>query len=160
MFRVGDKIVYPLHGAGIIDAVETKEILGEEKIYFILKMPIGNMKISIPQNNINKMNIREVIPKEEGDEVLKILNGPSSEINQNWNQRYRENQEILKTGDIFKIAEIVRDLSAFDEHKGLSTTEKKLLNQAKRIVISELVLADSISSEDAEKLLNEACGMW
>ncbi|MCI5839042.1 MAG: CarD family transcriptional regulator [Peptoniphilaceae bacterium] len=159
MFRVGDKIVYPLHGAGIIDAVETKEILGEEKIYFILKMPIGNMKISIPQNNINKMNIREVIPKEEGDEVLKILNGPSSEINQNWNQRYRENQEILKTGDIFKIAEIVRDLSAFDEHKGLSTTEKKLLNQAKRIVISELVLADSISSEDAEKLLNEACGM-
>lgn len=159
MFRVGDKIVYPLHGAGIIDAVETKEILGEEKIYFILKMPIGNMKISIPQNNIDKMNIREVIPKEEGDEVLKILNGPSSDINQNWNQRYRENQEILKTGDIFKIAEIVRDLSAFDEHKGLSTTEKKLLNQAKRIVISELVLADSISSEDAEKLLNEACGM-
>ena len=124
MFKIGDKIVYPMHGAGIIDSVETKEFLGEEKEYFILKMPIGNMDISIPKVNINKMNIRDVISKKEGEEILAILEENPKELNSNWNLRYRENQEILKTGDIFKIANMVRDLVALDEDKGLSTTEK------------------------------------
>ena len=124
MFKIGDKIVYPMHGAGIIDSVETKEFLGEEKEYFILKMPIGNMDISIPKANINKMNIRDVISKKEGEEILAILEQAPKDLNSNWNLRYRENQEILKTGDIFKIANMVRDLVALDDDKGLSTTEK------------------------------------
>lgn len=159
MFKIGDKIVYPMHGAGVIDSVEIKEFLGEEKEYFILKMPIGNMDISIPKSNINNMNIRDVISKEEGEEVLAILDGDPCEMNSNWNLRYRENQEILKTGDIFKIANMVRDLVALDDSKGLSTTEKKLLNRARRIMASELVMAGSLDRKEAEKMIDESTGL-
>lgn len=159
MFKIGDKIVYPMHGAGIIDSVETKEFLGEEKEYFILKMPIGNMDISIPKANINKMNIRDVISKKEGEEILAILEQDPKDLNSNWNLRYRENQEILKTGDIFKIANMVRDLVALDDDKGLSTTEKKLLNRARRIVASELVMSGSLERDEAEKMIDESIGL-
>ena len=159
MFKIGDKIVYPMHGAGIIDSVEIKEFLGEEKEYFILKMPIGNMDISIPKSNINKMNIRDVISKEEGEKILKILEEDPEDLNNNWNLRYRENQEILKTGDIFKIANMVRDLVALDYDKGLSTTEKKLLNRARRIMASELVMSGSLEKDDAEKMIDESIGL-
>ncbi|MDU1315864.1 MAG: CarD family transcriptional regulator [Anaerococcus hydrogenalis] len=159
MFKIGDKIVYPMHGAGIIDSVEIKEFLGEEKEYFILKMPIGNMDISIPKSNINKMNIRDVISKEEGEKILKILEEDPEDLNNNWNLRYRENQEILKTGDIFKIANMVRDLVALDDDKGLSTTEKKLLNRARRIMASELVMSGSLEKDDAEKMIDESIGL-
>ncbi len=159
MFKIGDKIVYPMHGAGIIDSVETKEFLGEEKEYFILKMPIGNMDISIPKVNINKMNIRDVISKKEGEEILAILEENPKGLNSNWNLRYRENQEILKTGDIFKIANMVRDLVALDEDKGLSTTEKKLLNRARRIMASELVMSGSLEKDQAEKMIDESIGL-
>ena len=159
MFKIGDKIVYPMHGAGIIDSVETKEFLGEEKEYFILKMPIGNMDISIPKANINKMNIRDVISKKEGDEILAILEQDPKDLNSNWNLRYRENQEILKTGDIFKIANMVRDLVALDDDKGLSTTEKKLLNRARRIMASELVMSGSLERDEAEKMIDESIGL-
>ena len=159
MFKIGDKIVYPMHGAGIIDSVEIKEFLGKEKEYFILKMPIGNMDISIPKSNINKMNIRDVISKEEGEKILKILEEDPEDLNNNWNLRYRENQEILKTGDIFKIANMVRDLVALDDDKGLSTTEKKLLNRARRIMASELVMSGSLEKDDAEKMIDESIGL-
>ena len=159
MFKIGDKIVYPMHGAGIIDSVETKEFLGEEKEYFILKMPIGNMDISIPKANINKMNIRDVISKNEGEEILAILEQDPKDLNSNWNLRYRENQEILKTGDIFKIANMVRDLVALDDDKGLSTTEKKLLNRARRIMASELVMSGSLERDEAEKMIDESIGL-
>ena len=159
MFKIGDKIVYPMHGAGIIDSVETKEFLGEEKEYFILKMPIGNMDISIPKANINKMNIRDVISKKEGEEILAILEQAPKDLNSNWNLRYRENQEILKTGDIFKIAVMVRDLVALDDDKGLSTTEKKLLNRARRIMASELVMSGSLERDEAEKMIDESIGL-
>ncbi|MBS4889280.1 MULTISPECIES: CarD family transcriptional regulator [Anaerococcus] len=159
MFKIGDKIVYPMHGAGIIDSVETKEFLGEEKEYFILKMPIGNMDISIPKANINKMNIRDVISKKEGEEILAILEQDPKDLNSNWNLRYRENQEILKTGDIFKIANMVRDLVALDDDKGLSTTEKKLLNRARRIMASELVMSGSLERDEAEKMIDESIGL-
>ena len=159
MFKIGDKIVYPMHGAGIIDSVEIKEFLGEEKEYFILKMPIGNMDISIPKSNINKMNIRDVISKEEGEKILKILEEDPEDLNNNWNLRYKENQEILKTGDIFKIANMVRDLVALDDDKGLSTTEKKLLNRARRIMASELVMSGSLEKDQAEKMIDESIGL-
>ena len=159
MFKIGDKIVYPMQGAGIIDSVETKEFLGEEKEYFILKMPIGNMDISIPKANINKMNIRDVISKKEGEEILAILEQDPKDLNSNWNLRYRENQEILKTGDIFKIANMVRDLVALDDDKGLSTTEKKLLNRARRIMASELVMSGSLERDEAEKMIDESIGL-
>ena len=159
MFKIGDKIVYPMHGAGTIDSIEKKEFLGEVKDYFILKMPIGDMDISIPTNKINEMNIRDVITKEEGDEVLKILDDDPSDMSNNRTVRYRQNQEILKTGDIFEIAKMVRNLAILDNDKGLSTTEKKLLNRSRRILASELVMAGSLKKEEAEAMIDESIGL-
>ncbi|WP_282928850.1 CarD family transcriptional regulator [Anaerococcus sp. Marseille-Q7828] len=159
MFKIGDKIVYPNHGAGVIDSIEKKEFLGEEKEYFILKMPIGSMDISIPISNIDKMNVRDVIDKESGDEVLRILDDDPTPMPDNWNVRYRENQEVIKTGDIYKIAEMVRNLAILDKEKGLSTTEKKLLNRARRIMASELVMAGSLEKEKAEEMIDESIGL-
>lgn len=159
MFEIGDKIVYPMHGAGVIDSIEKREFLGEEKDYFILKMPIGELDISVPTSNIDSMNIREVISKEEGEEVLEILEGDTTKMHNNWNVRYRRNQEILRTGDIFEIAQMVRNLSVLDEEKGLSTTEKKLLNRSRRIMASELVMSGALSHEEAEKMIDESIGL-
>ncbi|MCI7238264.1 MAG: CarD family transcriptional regulator [Anaerococcus sp.] len=159
MFKIGDKIVYPMHGAGTIDAIEKKEFLGEEKEYYILKMPIGDMDISIPTSKINDMHIREVISKEEGDKVLAILDDEPSKMSNNWTARYRQNQEILKQGDIYEIAEMVRNLALLDKKKGLSTTEKKLLNRARRILASELVMAGSLKKEEAEEIIDESIGL-
>ena len=159
MFKIGDKIVYPMHGAGTIDSIEKKEFLGEVKDYFILKMPIGDMDISIPTSKINEMNIREVITKEEGDKVLKILDDDPSDMRNNWTVRYRQNQEILKTGDVFEIAKMVRNLAILDNDKGLSTTEKKLLNRSRRILASELVMAGSLKKEEAEAMIDESIGL-
>ncbi len=159
MFKIGDKIVYPMHGAGTIDSIEKKEFLGEVKDYFILKMPIGDMDISIPTSKINDMNIRDVITKEEGDEVLKILDEDPSDMSENWTTRYRQNQEILKTGDVYEIARMVRNLAILDKDKGLSTTEKKLLNRSRRILASELVMAGSLDKEEAEAMIDESIGL-
>nr|WP_072536527.1 CarD family transcriptional regulator [Anaerococcus mediterraneensis] len=159
MFKVGDKIVYPMHGAGIIDAIEKIDFMGEEKEYYILKMPIGDMDISIPSDKMGEMNIREIISVEEGRQVLEILDDKPTEMNSNWTKRYRDNQEILKTGDVFEIAKMVRNLSLLDSDKGLSTTEKKLLNRARRILASELVMAGSLDKEEAEKMIDESIGL-
>ena len=130
--------------------------MGEVKDYFILKMPIGDMDISIPTSKINDMNIRDVITKEEGDEVLKILDEDPSDMSENWTTRYRQNQEILKTGDVYEIARMVRNLAILDKDKGLSTTEKKLLNRSRRILASELVMAGSLDKEEAEAMIDES----
>lgn len=159
MFKIGDKVVYPMHGAGTIVSVEKKDFLGEKKEYYILEMPIGNMKISIPKSNIDGMHVRDVISKEEGQKVLEILDQDPEEMTSNWNTRYRENQEILKTGDIFKIAEMVRDLTYIDTQKGLSTTEKKLLNRSRRIMASELVMSEALEKETAEEMIDESMGL-
>ena len=159
MFKVGDKIVYPLHGAGVIDSIEKMTFMGEEKEYFILKMPIGDMDISIPAEKIGEMNIRGIISKEEGKEVLQILDDKPTEMNTNWTKRYRDNQDILKTGDVFEIAKMVRNLAILDNDKGLSTTEKKLLNRARRILASELVMVGSLDKEEAEKMIDESIGL-
>ena len=122
-------------------------------------MPIGDMDISIPTSKINEMNIREVITKEEGDKVLKILDDDPSDMSNNWTVRYRQNQEILKTGDVFEIAKMVRNLAILDNDKGLSTTEKKLLNRSRRILASELVMAGSLKKEEAEAMIDESIGL-
>jgi len=159
MFKVGDKIVYPMHGAGVIDAIEKIDFMGEEKEYYILKMPIGEMDITIPADNMKEANIRFIITKEEGHQVLEILDDKPTEMNSNWTKRYRDNQDILKTGDIFEIAKMVRNLAILDSDKGLSTTEKKLLNRARRILASELVMAGSLDKEEAEKMIDESIGL-
>lgn len=141
MFEIGDKIVYPMHGAGIIEAIEEKEILGEKRNYYVLRMPIGEMKVMVPINNADVVGIRPVIDSEEVGQVFRVLQAEDSPMSTNWNRRYRHNMEKIKTGNIFELAEVVRNLSVRDKEKGLSTGEKKMLDNARQILLSELVLA-------------------
>lgn len=151
MYKIGDKIVYAIHGAGTIVDIQEIDILGNVENYFILKLPINDIQVSIPESELGTSKIRPVISKEEGEEVLKILKEDKTAMSDNWGKRYRENLEQLKTGDIFETAEIVRNLTLLNEEKTLSASEKKMLNNAKRIMVSELLIAETISKEEAEK---------
>jgi len=154
LFNVGDKVVYPMHGAGIIEAIEEKEILGETKKYYIMRIPIGDMKVMIPMNNVKEIGLREVVNEEVIDQVIGILRDHQTSMSANWNRRYRANLDKLKSGDIHEIADVVRNLMLRDQEKGLSTGERKMLDNAKQILISELVLAKELKQEEAFALLD------
>jgi CarD family transcriptional regulator len=154
MFSIGDKIVYPMHGAGIIESIEEKEILGERKSYYVMKMPVGDMKVMIPINNVDSIGIRDVINRNDADKVFKSLEKRCDEQTSNWNKRYRENMIKIKSGNVFEVAEVVKSLVLRERHKGLSTGERKMLNSAKQILISELVLAKNMNPMDVENIIN------
>ena len=152
MFNVGDKIVYPMHGAGVIDAIEEKNILGEKQSYYILKMP-GEVKVMVPTAKAEEVGVRNIIDKSSADKVIGVLEQDETAMDKNWNKRYRDNMEKMKSGDIYEVADVVRNLSFKQKEKGLSTGEKKMLNNAKQIMISELVLAEHASKEEVEQLV-------
>ncbi len=127
-FKVGDKVVYPMHGAGTIEAIEEKEILGEKHRYYIMRMPIGDMKVMIPMSNVTDIGLRQTINQEEVVRVYEVLKGERTKMSQNWNRRYRANMEKIKSGDVYEVAEVVRNLSLRDKEKGLSTGERKMLD--------------------------------
>ncbi len=153
MFNVGDKIVYPMHGAGTIDSIEEKNILGENQAYYIIKMP-GEVKVMVPTAKAEQIGVRNVIGKEEAEKVISILGEDETEMSQNWNKRYRDNMEKMKSGDVYEIADVVRNLAFKQKEKGLSTGEKKMLSNAKQILVSELVLAEHASQEEVEELID------
>lgn len=150
MFNVGDKIVYPMHGAGTIDSIEEKDILGEKQFYYILKMP-SNVKVMIPTAKAELVGVRNIIDKQAAIEVFKILGQDETEMDKNWNKRYRDNMDKMKSGDIYEVADVVRNLSFKQKEKGLSTGEKKMLNNAKQILVSELVLAEHANQDEVEQ---------
>jgi CarD family transcriptional regulator len=154
MFRIGDKIVYPMHGAGVIESIEEREILGERKRYYVMKMPVGDMKVMIPINNVEGIGIRGIIDKQNADEVFRSLQNRCNEQSSNWNKRYRENMIKIKSGDIFEVADVVKTLILRERNRGLSTGERKMLNSAKQILISELVLAENMNPVDVEEIIN------
>lgn len=152
MFNVGDKVVYPMHGAGVIDSIEEKSILGEKQSYYILKMP-GEVKVMIPTVKANEAGVRNIIDKDSASQVIGILEKDETEMDKNWNKRYRENMDKMKSGDIYEIADVVRNLSFKQKEKGLSTGEMKMLNNAKQILVSELVLAEHATQEEVEEIV-------
>ena len=152
MFNIGDKIVYPMHGAGTIDAIEEKNILGEKQNYYIIKMP-GEVKVMVPTDKAEEVGVRNIINKEDAAKVMSILGENETEMSQNWNKRYRDNMDKMKSGDIYEVADVVRNLSFKQKEKGLSTGEKKMLNNAKQILVSEPVLAEHAPQEEVEKLV-------
>ena len=152
MFNVGDKIVYPMHGAGTIDAIEEKDILGEKQNYYIIKMP-GEVKVMVPISKASDIGVRSIIDKAEAGKVLEVLEANETEMSNNWNKRYIENMEKMKSGSIYEVADVVRNLSYKQKEKGLSTGEKKMLNNAKQILVSELVLAEHASENEVENLV-------
>ena len=150
MFNVGDKIVYPMHGAGTIDAIEEKDILGEKQSYYILKMP-SDVKVMIPTAKAEEVGVRNIIDKQSAEKVFKVLSQDETEMDKNWNKRYRNNMDKMKSGDIYEVADVVRNLSFKQKEKGLSTGEKKMLNNAKQILVSELVLAEHANKDEIEE---------
>ena len=141
MFHVGDKIVHPMHGAGVIESITTQRVNGVTRDYYILKLPVGGMQVMIPTENCAEIGVRAII------EV---------EYDPNWNRRYRENMLRLKSGDLLQVAQVIKALAQRDELKGLSTVERKMLHSAKQILISEIVLSGGGSYEETEDRINLA----
>ncbi|HEX7713820.1 MAG TPA: CarD family transcriptional regulator [Bacillota bacterium] len=153
MFNIGDKVVYPMHGAGVIESIEEKEISGEKLRYYIIKLPMGEMKAMVPMDKVKEVGLRQVIDEEEILKVFEVLKSESSSMPLNWNHRYRANLEKIKSGSIYEVAEVVRNLASRDRQKGLSTGEKKMLENARRILLSELVLAKNVTETTMVEIL-------
>lgn len=151
MFKVGDKIVYPMHGAGVIEAIEEKVVLGDRRRYYIMRMPCGDMKVMVPMDNVLEIGLRGIVDEDGVHQVFNILKDKMTAMSDNWNRRYRANMEKIRSGSIYEVAEVVRNLSIRDRDKGLSTGEKRMLDNARQILISELVLVEE-EQEDKIKL--------
>ncbi len=153
MFDVGDKVVYPMYGAGVIEGLEEKAIDGQTIMYYVMKIPVGNLKIMISANKAETLGIREV---SGSDEVMSIIRDalPIS-MSDNWNQRYKENLERIKTGELMKVVEVFKTLIYRERLKGLSSVEKKLLGTAKQIILSEIIMSQNVDKEHAESILAE-----
>ena len=153
MYKIGDSVVYPMHGAGIIEDIEVKEVLGKEQSYYVVRMPIGDMKVMVPMNNAAGVGMRDVIGEKDAEGVLAAFRTIETDVIQNWNKRFRENMVKIKSGDIFEVAAVVKSLMLRDREKGLSTGERKMLSNAKQILISEIVVATGNSHEVIENRL-------
>ena len=149
MYKVGDKVVYPHHGAGTVVKKESREVLGTKRDYLTIKILHNDMTVQVPAENAEKVGLRKVIDEKQVLVVLKTLTGGSTEMPKNWNRRFKHNRDKMKTGDIFELAEVVRNLSLRDGEKGLSTGEKQMYVKAKKILASELRFAKNLSEEDA-----------
>jgi CarD family transcriptional regulator len=155
-FDVGDKVVYPHHGAAIIESREVKQFQGEDKEYFVLRLAFGDLKLMVPVENAEAVGLREVINDEEVEEVFAVLRKKEARMPTNWSRRFKNHVEKLKSGDIYQVAEVVRNLSIRDKDKGLSAGEKRMLVKARQILVSELTFALNVDEEAAEKKLSEA----
>ena len=156
MFKIGDKILYPMHGAGIIERIDQIEALGELQDYYVLKLAVGNLDVMVPISSSEEVGIRHIVSEEFLEQVYGVLSGESSKMPKNWNRRYRENMNLLKTGDILNTAEVVRNLLRVDKVKKLSTGEKKMLKNARQILESEIVLVEGSTEEEVrEKVESE-----
>ena len=153
MFNVGDKVVYPMHGAGTIDSIDKKNILDEEVEYINISMP-GGVKVMVPSNQASKQGLRNIISQNDVEKVFCVLETDETAMSDNWNKRYRDNMDKMKSGDIYEVADVVRNLSFNQKEKGLSTGEKKMLNNAKQILVSELVLVENTTNAEMEKLVD------
>ena len=155
-FNVGDKVVYPHHGAAVIERKEKMEAFGETHEYLVLKLAFGDLTLRVPTHKCDEVGLREVINDEEVEEVFAVLRKKEARMPTNWSRRYKNHVEKLKSGDIYQVAEVVRNLSIRDKDKGLSAGEKRMLSKARQILVSELTFAIGVSEEEAEDKLNEA----
>ncbi len=156
MYNIGDKIVYPMHGAGVIESIEEKIVLGKKQSYYVMRMNVtGEMTVMIPMQSCEEIGVRFVIDRKEGAKVLEEFRRAPILENDNWNKRHRENMQKIKTGDIYQVLNVVKELMYRDKSKGLSTSERKMLNNAKQIMISELVLSDIADKNDIESIMND-----
>jgi CarD family transcriptional regulator len=154
LYKVGDKVVYPHHGAGTVVKKETREVLGEKREYLTIKILHNDMTVNVPADNADRVGLRKVIDEQMVSKVLKALTGGGTQMPKNWNRRFKHNRDKMKTGDIFELAEVVRNLSLRDHEKGLSTGEKQMFVKAKKILASELMYAKDMDEDEAADWLD------
>ena len=154
-FEIGDNVVYPHHGAGKVVKKEEKNILGEVRQYLTIKILHNDMTVMVPCENAAKAGLRRVIDEETVKKVLAVLSDDVSEMPKNWNRRFKHNRDKIKTGDIYELAEVVRNLAIREHQKGLSTGEKQMFTRAKKILASELMYALDKNEDDAEQHLDD-----
>src|SRR6201995_5599827 len=155
IFKVGDTVVYPHHGAALIEAIETRTIKGEQKEYLVLKVAQGDLTVRVPAENAEYVGVRDVVGQERLDKVFHELRAPHPEEPPKWSCLYNANLEKLASGDVNKVAEVVRDLWRRHQERGLSAGEKRMLAKARQILVSELALAEKTNEDKAEALLDE-----
>lgn len=153
-FTVGETVVYPHHGAAKIEEIKTRTIRGEAKMYLKLRVAQGDLTIEVPAENVDLVGVRDVVGKDGLDRVFEVLRAPYIEEPTNWSRRYKANLEKLASGDVIKVAEVVRDLSRRDQDRGLSAGEKRMLAKARQILVSELALAEKTDEGKAEAILD------
>ena len=154
MYKVGDKVVYPHHGAGTVVKKEKREVLGEKREYLTIKILHNDMTVNVPSENAEKVGLRKVIGEDMVKVVIKALTGGGTQMPKNWNRRFKHNRDKMKTGDILELAEVVRNLSLRDREKGLSTGEKQMFVKAKKILASELMYAKDMDEEATAEWLD------
>ena len=155
MFQIGDKVVHPMHGAGIIDSIVDERINGKTQAYYVFRMPVNGLVLKIPTANSNAVGLRAVVDADYADQVIDALSGLQIDVTSNWNRRYRENLERLKSGDLYEVARVIKCLMLREAERGLSTGERKMLHNAKQIFISEMVLAKGKPYQEIECRVNE-----
>jgi len=156
MYQKGDSIVYPLYGAGVIEDIEEKEIDGELQTYYVLNIPVGNLKIMISAAKAEGQKVRHVHGK---DEIMGLVSGAKeTAMPDNWNQRYKENMERIKSGELEQVAVVFYNLLLRERERGLSTAEKKMMTTAKQIILSEIILSLGVDKNEAEEILDKTFG--
>ena len=157
-FHVGDRVVYPHHGAAVIERKEQRDSFGEQREYLVLHVDQGELTLLVPADNTDKVGIRDVINEEEVRMVFDVLGQEEVKMPTNWSRRFKTHVEKLRSGDIYQVAEVVRNLSLRDNDKGLSAGEKRMLAKARQILVSELTFALNVNEEAAEGRLDQALG--
>ncbi|MBE6101454.1 MAG: CarD family transcriptional regulator [Selenomonas ruminantium] len=150
MLHVGDKVVYPMHGAGVIAGIEKCEVLGEGKSYYVLQMPLGNMKVMIPTDNVDNIGLRDIISEDKVGEVKGVLEDKPEKASGSWNRRFHANLDRMKTGNICDVAAVARNLILQDRQRKVSSGERRLMDLARQILISELVFACDKTPDEVE----------
>lgn len=157
MFNEGDKISYPMHGAGYIQAIEDKLFLEEMRSYYVLKFAEGDIKVHVPVQNAAKAGLRDIISQKEYDKVIESFRDDSAqEESSNWNRRNRENLEKMKSGNVFEIAAVIKSLLKREATKNLSSSEKKMLGTSMQILVSELALASNKKDDEVKKIIKQS----
>ncbi len=155
-FKVGDKAVYPAHGVGEIKSVESRAISGSNQTFYVLQILDSGMKIMVPTGNVNSVGLRELISKQEVEDVYEVMRQRNIRIdNQTWNRRYRDYMDKIKTGSVYEIAEVLRDLSLLKRDKELSFGERKMLDTAKTLLIKELAISEKRTEKEIEGQVDE-----
>jgi CarD family transcriptional regulator len=158
MYAVGDKIVYPPYGAGVIDDIEEKDVDGQLLKYYVLHIPVGNLKIMISAAKAESLGVRVIYPKDEMLGVIKSILDEPIVMSDNWNQRYKDNMEHIKSGNLTEVALVYRNLMLRERERGLSTAEKKMMTTAKQVILSELILSQEVDKPEAEQILDTTFG--